>query len=345
MRLELDVHRFRCDNPACPRLTFVERLPDLVPFYARRTQRLTAQLRVMALEAGAEAGARIGRHSGIQTSGDTLLRILRQTPEVTYPPPRVVGIDDWAFKRGLRYGTILVDLERHRPIELLPDRQSETLTQWLKQHPSIEIITRDRSQDYARAAAAGAPQAIQVADRWHLMKNLGDALQQVLSNYTSRLRRWTATTAKPLPVQVADVPKRPATRREQQQSASRRAARLERYEQVHQLHKQGWQQVAIAQNVGISTKTVRRFLAAESFPERRPRHLASQLDPYKGYLLQRWNQSCHNAARLAHEIRLQGYPQAELHRFKSTSLACDKRKRHKAVPPQRRCQPTWRPRR
>ena len=262
----------------------------------------------MAVEAGAEAGARIGRHCGIQTSGDTLLRILRQTPEATYPQPRVVGVDDWAFKRRLRYGTILVDLERHRPIELLPDRQPETLTQWLKQHPGIEVITRDRSQDYARAATTGAPQAIQVADRWHLMKNLGDALQQVLSKYAIRLRRWTANAQKPSPIQTSDVPRRLTTQREQQQSASRRAARLERYEQVHQLHQKGWQQVAIAQHMGISTRTVQRFLAAESFPERRPRHFASQLDPYKVYLLQRWNQGCHNATRLAREIRLQGYP-------------------------------------
>ena len=106
----------------------------------------------------------------------TLLRVLRQTPSLAPPEPRVVGIDDWAFKKGLRYGTLVVDLERHCPIELLPDRQADTVTQWLKRHPSIAIITRDRSQEYAQAATQGAPQAIQVADRWHLLKNLGDAL-------------------------------------------------------------------------------------------------------------------------------------------------------------------------
>jgi transposase len=165
VRLELQVHRFRCYNQACPRCTFVERLPELVPFYARRTQRLTARLRAISFEAGAEAGARIGRHCGIQTSGDTLLRVLRQTPETSHSPPRVVGIDDWAFKKGLRYGTIVVDLEQHCPIDLLPDRRVETVKQWLVQHPSVEIVTRDRSQDYVQAITEGAPQAVQIADR------------------------------------------------------------------------------------------------------------------------------------------------------------------------------------
>lgn len=308
VRLELRVHRFRCHNQVCLRRTFVERLPELVPFYARRTQPLTARLRAVGFEAGAEGGARIGRHFGIQTSGDTLLRVLRQTPESHYPPPRAVGIDDWAFKKGLRYGTILVDLQRHYPIDLLPDRQPETVTVWLKQHPGIEILARDRSPDYARAATAGAPQAIQVADRWHLLKNLNDALQQVLEKYATRLRQWAVNGETPALIQATDVPKRPATWPEQQQSTLRRVVRLERYQQVHQLHQQGWQQIAIARHLSLSTKTVRRFWATDVFPERRSRHFTSRLDPYKPQLLQRWNQGCHNAARLAREIRLQGYP-------------------------------------
>lgn len=306
--LELRVHRFRCRNPACPHQTFVERLPELVPFYARRTQRLSSTLRLVGLEVGAEAGARIGHHFGVKVSGDTLLRVLRQTARICYPEPRAVGIDDWAFKKGLRYGTILVDLERHCPIDLLPDRQAGTVTQWLKRHPSIEIIARDRSQEYAQAATRGAPQAIQVADRWHLLKNLGDALQQVLEKYATRLRKWAGNqqTASLLP--AVDVPRRPLPWREQQQSAMRRTARLERYVQVRQLHQQGWQQVSIARHLGLCRKTVHRYLAAEAFPELRPRHRVSQLDSYKPYLLRRWNQGCRNAVRLAREIRLQGYP-------------------------------------
>jgi transposase len=307
VRLELQVHRFRCCNQACPRRTFVERLPELVPFYARRTQRLTARLRAISFEAGAEAGARIGRHCGIQTSGDTLLRVLRQTPETSHSPPRVVGIDDWAFKKGLRYGTIVVDLEQHCPIDLLPDRRVETVKQWLVQHPSVEIVTRDRSQDYAQAITEGAPQAVQIADRWHLLKNLTDALQKVLNGYAKRLRQWGFDPQTATLLQATAVPERSPTQCEQHQSQMRRAVRLERYQQVHHLHRQGWHQVTIAQHLGISTKTVRRYLAAPAFPEHRRRRYTTKLDRYKTYLLHRWNEGCHNAARLADEIRAQGY--------------------------------------
>lgn len=307
VQLELCVHRFRCANPTCPRRTFVERLPELVPFYARRTRRLTVRLRAVGFEAGAEAGARIGRHFGIQTSGDTLLRVLRQTPETCHSPPRVVGIDDWAFKKGLRYGSILVDLERHCPIDLLPDRQVETVKQWLAQHPSIEMVTRDRSQEYAQAITESAPQAVQIADRWHLLKNLTDALQKVLNGYAKRLRQWGFDPQAASLLQATDVPEYSPSRRDCQQSEIRRAARLERYRQVHQLQRQGWQQKTIACHLGISTKTVRRYLAAPTFPEHRRRQRISKLDRYKSYLLQRWNEGCHNATRLADEIRSQGY--------------------------------------
>jgi transposase len=307
VQLELSVHRFRCTNPACPRRTFVERLPELAPRYARRTQRLTARLRAVAFEAGAEAGARIGRQFGIQTSGDTLLRVLRQTPETKHPPPRVVGIDDWAFKKGLHYGTILVDLERHCPTGLLPDRQVETVKQWLAQHPSIEVVTRDRSQDYAQAITQGAPQAIQIADRWHLPKNLTDALQKVLNRYSKLLRQWGVGPQTTALIQAVDVPERSPSRRDRHRNQMRRQARLERYHRVHQLYRHGWQQKAIARHLGISVRTVSRYLAAATLPEHRRRRRASKLDRHKTYLLQRWNEGCHNARQLADEIRSRGY--------------------------------------
>lgn len=285
----------------------MERLPDLVSVYARCTGRLITVLRAVALEAGAETGARVLHHVGIQTSGDTLLRIMRRTAAAKYPEPRVVGIDDWAFKKRLRYGTILVDLERHRPLDLLPDRQAETVAHWLQQHPGIEIITRDRSRDYANAASTGAPQAVQVADRWHLLKNLGDALQQVLEKYAVRLRHWSGTSPQTAPIQAVEIPNRIVSQRQQEQIVIRRAARLDRFEQVHRLHRQGWSQVAIGRSLSLSAKTIRRYLAAEVFPERQPRSMASQLDPYQAYLLQRWNEGCHNAVQLRREIGSHGY--------------------------------------
>ncbi len=260
------------------------------------------------LEVGAAAGPRIGRQFGVVTSGTALLRLVRQAPEHQPAEPRVVGIDDWAFKKGTRYGTMLIDLERHCPIDLLPDRQVETVAEWLRGHPTIQLVARDRSQEYARAITLGAPQAIQVADRWHLLKNLGDARQRVFEPYTAKLRRWAVAAQAPLIIRTADIPVSRPTQRQQERSAIRRVARLERYQQVRHLHEQGWHQVAIADFVGISLKTVRRYLAADGFPERRPRHYPSKLAPFKGYVLRRWNEGCHNAVRLADEIREQGYP-------------------------------------
>ena len=122
-------------------------------------------------------------------SGDTLLRTLRREPFSSYlpPPVRVVGVDDWAFCKGCRYGTILVDLERRRPIDLPPDRKAETLTEWLCAHPGIEVVARDRSTEYTRAITEGAPRALQVADRWHLLKNLHEVLERELRCDHARL--------------------------------------------------------------------------------------------------------------------------------------------------------------
>jgi transposase len=308
VRLELQVQRFRCRNSACRRRTFVERLPEFVPFYGRRTHRLSRTLRAVGLAVGAEVGARIGRDFGVQVSGDTLLRVLRQTPSPAYPEPLVVGIDDWAFKKGSRYGTILVDLERHSPIDVLPSRQQEAVTNWFRQHPGITLIARDRSQEYAQAATQGAPQAIQVADRWHLLKNLGDALQEVLEKHSFQLRQWAVQEPLSAPLQAMDMPRRRVTRREQQQATLRRRARQERFAEVHQLHQQGWPQVSIARHLRLSTTTVHRYLAMAALPEHSTRQRTSQLDPYKPYLLERWNQGCHNAVQLRREIREQGYP-------------------------------------
>ena len=188
VRLVLRVRRFRCRNPQCTRKTFAERLPTVVARYARRTARLTAALRAVGFRMSSEAGAGVLKHLQVHISADTLLRLLRRTslePETT---PRVLGIDDWAKWKGHTYGTVLVDLERHHVVGLLPERESEAVAQWLKAHPGVEIICRDRAEVYAEGAAQGAPNAVQVADRWHLAKNLGEALQRLLERHLPALR-------------------------------------------------------------------------------------------------------------------------------------------------------------
>src|SRR2546429_4674497 len=178
--LALTVRKFVCRTPDCPRKIFTERLPDLVQPYARMTNRLSEVLQTLGFATCGELGERLAPKLGMGASGPTLLRRMRA---VCIPPPksvRVLGIDDWAWKKGMTYGTILVDLERRCPIELLPDRSTETVETWLRGHPEVAIVSRDRGGEYAAAARKGAPQAQQVADRFHLLVNLRDGLKKLL---------------------------------------------------------------------------------------------------------------------------------------------------------------------
>lgn len=177
----LQVRRFFCLQPACPRKTFAEAIPAIAKRYARRTIRLEEVLVQIGLIVGAEPGARLTAPLGIPCSPDTVLRCVHRAPLDPPQPPRVVGIDDWSWRKGHRYGTIICDLERHCPIDVLADRSADSVEAWFKAHPGVEIISRDRATAYAEGARKGAPQAIQVADRWHLLGNLEEALEDLLA--------------------------------------------------------------------------------------------------------------------------------------------------------------------
>lgn len=241
VRLVLGVRRFQCSNTSCTRKTFAERIPQVVPVHGQRTTRVTSVLGAVVLEVAAEAGARITQHLNMPMSADTMLRVVRQIADEPAPTPRVLGVDDWAFKKGKNYGTILADLERQRPIDLLPDRTAETLEAWLKAHPGIEIITRDRSHDYIAGINAGASQAIQVADRWHLLRNLSDALHRMLESYTDTLR----TVAKQFRPQSQLLP-------DLVDSSPRPPKPKLRFLAVKELAAQGYTQRAIARYLNIS---------------------------------------------------------------------------------------------
>lgn len=197
--LLIHARRFFCPTPGCSRKTFRERLPALVAPGARRSNGLRAALAQIAFALGGEAGRRLAVALGMPASAATLLRLVCAASPTQADPPRVLGIDDWAWRKATRYGTILCDLERHRAVDVLPDRSADTVAAWLSAHPSVALITRDRSDLYADGATRGAPDAIQVADRFHLLKNLGDALERFLQQKRPALRRATAPSAEPVP--------------------------------------------------------------------------------------------------------------------------------------------------
>jgi transposase len=317
VRLELHLRRFFCDLPGCPQDTFAERMPQIAESHARKTSRLIESLRETAFTAGGEAGSRLAGQLGMPASGDTLLRLLRraEVPDMANTP-KVLGVDDWAIRRGRTYGTILCDLESHRPVDLLPDRSSEALAAWLREHPGAEIISRDRGGDYAKGASAGAPAAIQVADRWHLLHNLTDALQRAVDRQQSLLTeiaREVAAKLAPTPVSTTTSPAGDASppnqlSREEQAKQNSRARRMARYQQVQELRRQGMGLRKICRTLQMSREAVKRFAGCDQFPERAtPSGRDTPLDPYLPFLKERWEQGCDNVGQLWREIKAKGF--------------------------------------
>jgi transposase len=314
VQLHLKVRRFFCVVADCPRRIFAERLPTVAPTYARTTLRLREAHCTIAFALGGEAGARLAIRLAMPTSPDTLLRRIRSAPTEGMPVPRILGIDDWAFRKGTRYGTILCDLERQRVVDLLPDRQADTLARWLKDRPDITVISRDRAGPYAVGARQGAPEAVQVADRWHLLVNVREALERLLDRKPSQRQAAAQQAAaeiapppvhlpEPMPVPVDSGKISPRERLRD----TRRQQRVERYERVLELHRQGMGVRQIARELHVSRRTVRRFLRVPAFPERATRQrMPSQLDRFSDELRQRWDEGCQNAAQLHRELRDRG---------------------------------------
>lgn len=314
VHLVLQVRRFFCGGQMCIRKIFAERFPSLTLPRVKFTLRLQEALREMGFELGGEAGARLGKKLSYPGSPDTILRLVKRAELPAVSSPRVVGLDDWSWKRRLRYGTLICDLESHRPIEVLPDRSVETVSAWFEKHPSIEVVSRDRSSEYAAAIKKGAPQAIEVADRWHLGKNLTESVETLLARCRAEIRRGLHTPAMPEQERAETEPvlgeeKRPArTRREEEARLARRAQKRDRYEQVLELHDQGLTVADIGSRIGISGRTVQRWLSHGSFPEaRQRRRRPSLIDPYERYVLQWWQAGNRNGLQLYRELTAQGY--------------------------------------
>jgi transposase len=263
---------------------------------------------------GGKAGVALGHQWDFVVSRNTRLRLLRRQPAPSLPTPTVLGVDDFALRKRQTYGTVLIDLERRYPVALLPDRTADTVAQWLREHPGVQVIARDRSQAYAEGVRQGAPAATQVADRFHLLQNLREALDQVFRTHSQALEAVNALVhqqpvplsdgALAVPVPLHDLPL-PA----QQRAAQRQTRRQALHTQVWTLHRQGWTAPAIAQQVGLSLRTVQRDLRTVTFAGRRRRSDLGEsgLNPYKPYLLERWNAGCYTAMRLFRDLRQRGY--------------------------------------
>ena len=308
--VHLRLRRFQCDTPRCPRRIFAERVGAVAPPRLRRTRRLAEVHRCLGLAVGGAPGARLAARLAVAVSGDTLLRSVRAMAPPAIAEPRVVGIADWAWRRGHTYGTLVVDLERRRPIALLPDRRAETVTAWLKVHPSVEVVARDRAGAYAEGVRQGAPSARQVADRWHLLRNLGDALIRVLERHRRDLAAVHAALEETSEGAItrtrppsAARPRRPALAAPNPTHAARRA----RFEAVRARHGQDWTQTRIAGAFGLDRKTVRAWLRAGRPPSWRQPARGSLIAPFEGHLRRRWDEGCRNAAQLWRELREQGF--------------------------------------
>jgi transposase len=317
VRFHLTVRRFCCDEPRCPRSTFAESFGALLGRHQHRTAGCQALLTAVAQAVGGEAGTRLARQFGVPVSADTLLRLLHRLPELTTTSVRVLGVDDFALKRRHTYGTLLVDLETHRPIDLLEGREATVLSQWLQAHPGVEIVVRDRAEAYAEGARVGAPQAQQIADRFHLLKNATEALNEVLKGHRRQVEIGEqASVVERLAegeVSPAPAPEPPLSQTKRQEAA-RRERRVARWAEVRRLHAEGISQRQIARELGIDRETVKRLLETPEPPRNqrvappRPRGLSSPtLQPFMAYLQDRWQQGCHSVTQLYRELVAQGY--------------------------------------
>jgi transposase len=311
VRIELLTRKFRCRNERCSRKVFCERLPKVAVPFARRTARLNDVIELLAFSLGARPGARAATRLFSPIGKDILLRAARRVKDnVEAVKVRVLGVDDFAFRRGINYGTILIDLEQRKPIDLLPARTAETLMKWLKAHPEIEIVSRDRAAVYAEAANQGAPHAVQVADRWHLLKNLGDLVERFFFQNHCLLTKAAADVHVAQRVKESDIDL-PISEKVNSVSTGEKpipARRQKLFDSIRKLRSEGKTLRGIARELKASRNTVRKYVLCETAPQQNGKPgKPSAVLPFAAYLEKRWREGEHRAVRLWQEIKAQGF--------------------------------------
>lgn len=291
--LLVQARRFFCDVVDCPRRIFTEPFPNALARYARQTERVKAVLLELVHASNGEMAAKVARLLGFITSPDTLIR-LQRGESFALPPPRALGVDEFALRRGRTYATLLVDLERHRPIDLFEGLSAAPFTRWLQGHPQVEVLARDRAWAYALAGRVALPQAQQVSDRFHLVYNVGKALKELLHS-----RRWQIPEY--LGQDSVAVGERRAT-------PSKQAG----WTAVQRRKGTGASISAIARELDLSRQTVSKYLAADQPPIHGVRPPGpSKVRPYLAYFRRRWIEGCRSSRKLYHEVVQQGYTGTE----------------------------------
>ncbi len=314
LHLHVQVRRFFCQNPACPRKIFTEPLTGLAERSSRRTTRLRDALLAVGWALGGEAGARQCKAHAMSISGTTLLSLLRRWGPVNSSTPRVLGVDDWSFQARAA-GTLLVDLERHKPVEVLLGSDEQVLANWLLSHPGVEVIVRDRGVSYLKGATKGAPQAQQVVDRWHLLKNLGEVIQKTLAQQIDVLRQAGEQVKHNSQQRLLTPPgsaqpesrRRKPPRRKPSAPSPRRAWQMAMHQQVHELAAEGKTQADIIRILHLHPHTVRKYLRMPTFVAYYCNPHPSPVEPYREYLEERWQQGEVMIKTLWREVQAQGF--------------------------------------
>lgn len=291
VKVKLLSRKYFCDNTDCPRIIFTERFIQGILPYGRRLTRAIALISKMALELGGNKGANISRFAGVPASPSTIIRILKKLDtEEHFTTSGIIGIDDYAFKKGRSYGTIIVDLQTRQVIDLLPDREAGTLAKWMNEHTEVQVVSRDRYGPYALGAANGAPQALQVADRFHLIKNLGEATNRMFQTKGKILKEvydqyHNITTLSP---ETEQTKKTPTVLNTNEQGDLLNPAKVYNFNQVKALQLSGMSCRAIARSLKICRKTITKYMNIDSLYLRKG-YSSTNFDSFTSMLLDQNN--------------------------------------------------------